>query len=1334
MLGYEEDSDQNIFEESRLEIFGNVYLANTQNRLRQLDNPEEVDCKRWPWELVQNAKDSIASEKNRKSVNIEIIKENNTYTFKHDGAPFNVKSLTALMYKYSSGKRNDSESTGRFGTGFLTTHALSKNVEIKGDIYIKGQLKGFSLTMYREGEGQELLDGLRRTEKSFKTYKSTFGWTSYKYIATTERNKEAGRLGIQNFKENISIVMLNCPEINSIKLIDNGKEFSIERGRVLKYIYSECKKLTLSINNNGKKSKRTFAYININEYNKDLTVKFGVDRNLRICCAIELDENNNIYVDSSLPCLFCSLPLVGSEDHEFPFIINSPDFEPDSERQSLLLDGERIDEKTKKISVPDINKMILDRSHEMYETLIQFICKNNIGNRYSLARGLQSIPNVNRYFDRKWYYDNFILPMRNILLKYPIVWDGTEYNNLADVYLPKYDKNDKDYKSQAYNFISQLYNPIPTYEDSLIIEKTIWENDNRLDYINIEQCVEMVEKLGNINNLDRRINVNVWFWLDNFLDFIKDHHRKFLKDYAIIPNMNLKFIKHTRELATSINVPENMIDCIERLGITWRNNHIHKNIKYFTIGTDHDIDYVVSKIRVCLRNNPDKKLELMHYIPFDCGNDEFIYKRAMMYEFCNTLWNDKMSSVKDGTQFPIELWCDIDDKVFEELLSDIEEHGQLNNTITIDFLNKFLECVSKYYYNYSSYSIIPNKNGILCTRNSLYKDDNIPLLFKQCMNECFNYDIDDELIHDDITFDINIGTKRIYDYSHLLKKYFRMSETYDYYNRNNYVSLQQKEMAAKYLIRIIPEETSISDSQNKQRELYELYKIFTKGNYITCEIKRHDKNEKIWKYSNKYIIKIIKKVIEKYSNITDLSYYLGENSKFTINYLKDYNSFSSEGKVIPNQNGKLCDLNSLYNDGSWDQDSQKYVEIPEELKLVVKLFGNDIKDILVHKNMGRICSKDKSYEEVCSNIDKLIIDKFNDSKNKNNPNLKNAAQYIIEEYFDIIGDEKAMTNFPKTHSKKDDIILNVIYDKETRKNMTNFGKKYGENSISTLLKNENKNVVTGLINGELNDERYNNLEKLEKRYSEKDIQYILSQPELIKRIINKNNNNTSISISRTLSVSEKLEIRGTSTNNINELIFSLPSSYDSSNNSSSSSFSSPVEKESEKVCVSFSNGIVSEQKTYFRNTLSAVMEYGDDFDFDNPVNKRTGMCGEAYIYKLLKQSGKFKDVKWNMLNENGIGQRLEYKGDVYHVVEDGSHYDILCTTKDGRKIYIEVKSTVGAFGSKVPFYISQKQIEMMKKIEYPDEYVLALVFNVMNNPVYFFMTLRNDIIDKRICY
>jgi len=40
----------------------------------------------------------------------------------------------------------------------------------------------------------------------------------YEYETKTERNKIAGKLGIQNFKENISKVMLFCPEIQNIKL------------------------------------------------------------------------------------------------------------------------------------------------------------------------------------------------------------------------------------------------------------------------------------------------------------------------------------------------------------------------------------------------------------------------------------------------------------------------------------------------------------------------------------------------------------------------------------------------------------------------------------------------------------------------------------------------------------------------------------------------------------------------------------------------------------------------------------------------------------------------------------------------------------------------------------------------------------------------------------------------------------------------------------------------------------------------------------------------------------------------------------------------------------
>ena len=50
---------ENIFDDERKTIFGKIYLANVKNRLRDLNNPSNIDCKRWIWELVQNAKDSI---------------------------------------------------------------------------------------------------------------------------------------------------------------------------------------------------------------------------------------------------------------------------------------------------------------------------------------------------------------------------------------------------------------------------------------------------------------------------------------------------------------------------------------------------------------------------------------------------------------------------------------------------------------------------------------------------------------------------------------------------------------------------------------------------------------------------------------------------------------------------------------------------------------------------------------------------------------------------------------------------------------------------------------------------------------------------------------------------------------------------------------------------------------------------------------------------------------------------------------------------------------------------------------------------------------------------
>ena len=147
-----------------------MYASAIYNRLRELGNPQENDLKRWVWELIQNAKDTIKDDSEKDGVDIQINVKGDTVEFQHNGAPFTAEARLGLLYKYSDGKENH-ETTGRFGTGFLTTHCLSKTVSIESDMYGDDGLSGFFVTMFRDGQSsEELIEGLRKMEDTRNTH------------------------------------------------------------------------------------------------------------------------------------------------------------------------------------------------------------------------------------------------------------------------------------------------------------------------------------------------------------------------------------------------------------------------------------------------------------------------------------------------------------------------------------------------------------------------------------------------------------------------------------------------------------------------------------------------------------------------------------------------------------------------------------------------------------------------------------------------------------------------------------------------------------------------------------------------------------------------------------------------------------------------------------------------------------------------------------------------------------------------------------------------------------------------------------------------------------
>lgn len=115
-----------------------------------LENATEDVKRRWVWELLQNAKD-VPNKFGGVSVNIELF--NNRLLFKHNGECFSYKNITSLIQQVSSkdDKGEDPNVTGKFGTGFITTHLLSRIFTVKGIVRSQSKCcKRFKMTIDRD--------------------------------------------------------------------------------------------------------------------------------------------------------------------------------------------------------------------------------------------------------------------------------------------------------------------------------------------------------------------------------------------------------------------------------------------------------------------------------------------------------------------------------------------------------------------------------------------------------------------------------------------------------------------------------------------------------------------------------------------------------------------------------------------------------------------------------------------------------------------------------------------------------------------------------------------------------------------------------------------------------------------------------------------------------------------------------------------------------------------------------------------------------------------------------------------------------------------------------
>lgn len=663
------------------------YVNNLHDRLPQLVDPSDIDCQRWPWELLQNAKDTVVKRQNPKDRFVDVVIKYYIDTngekklfFEHNGDQFTNKAITGLIWKFSAEKRNeqttedgltrDKQSTGRFGTGFMTTHALSLTVGVSGSLFHDDPeiMRNVSIdfTLHREGPDDEAYKaGVNLTERELDENmdkrpipRGEILNTRFTYHLNKEASEKAVMKGIDNVRANAAQTMLFCPSVRSIKVIDeiNNLTFSIKRrdNDLSKDVIKEVAFIE-ECNDKAEQVMRRFIYTEIEEYSEPLSSHWKTEnRNLRLNVAVEVDKYNNIIpIPPKSPAVYCSLPLIGFEHMSLPYYVNSNDFEPATERTSLYLKKKRFENRTNEDTGVDevfylqsgINWSIFERSISLYEEIVDYLIENNYNHRYYLISGLGNVLKASWETETKnCLASRFILPLRNMLVSkaivrttegYRSIMSGVSfvecakdndlhafYNICESIYganLAVEDDNDKWIllKWDRFTFDVDFDEKRPEYENPVF--PTIKYN-KIADYIEEAKTLRGLqinlsdEKMYSIDTVEERnfiVDGQKLDWLNKFYEWIENSKITNLSDKKIVPNRLGEFCstKQGCELKDASDISKVILDFIKQIDIDWDKNLMMEGVQHITLvkeTKDNVVTAIKNRSKEICNNNNDE--------------------------------------------------------------------------------------------------------------------------------------------------------------------------------------------------------------------------------------------------------------------------------------------------------------------------------------------------------------------------------------------------------------------------------------------------------------------------------------------------------------------------------------------------------------------------------------------------------------------------------------------------------------------------------------------------------------------------------------------------------
>lgn len=704
--------------------------------------------RRWVWELLQNAKD-VGFDDKSVSVEINFDKSNALVEFKHNGKPFTVDNITFLIEQVSTKERTVKEgekpkTTGKFGTGFLTTHLLSEKVDLSG-VVKEPELpyRKFDIQLDRSGrEIQEITDSVNASISVLENLDSYPGfdtWNPDDFNTIFRYNLDAkgiavAEIGIADLHLALPFTLAFLPKIAVVSIPSEDLLYQLES---IENLNEEIKIVRII---KGSKGVQTPIEI-VTLENDDVSIAIEIER-----------KDGKIFIkelDLLMPRLFCDFPLIGTEDFYFPVVTNSSFFNPNEPRNGIFL----IDKAEQKVLD---NKTLMKTALSLYFSLLNFASENDWQNMFHLVAIKQ--PSEKNWISKTWFENEILKPARAQIIKIPII--DTEKGERVAVKNQENNPNVWFPSSSKHQVVDRIWDLANSWIPALLPRKAdihawynvLWADFAELDLKVISNSIQNQKNIAAIAQMLSKDENEAIAWLNSYFDLL-NFEGKFIAEiindkFVVIPNQNGNFKKKS-ELSVDNEIEEELKNVLNILGKNIREYLRHKQIvtkSAYKEGQDGVITYspktqdnIIDEINKVLEEgkNGNSSQAISYLISLFSDDSNFPVRRATIYSYCKELLKDEIPEKKVISKWSSQIWKQCDNPRVgrlvktisaQECIENLSSHlGEADTINTIQWLDKFIAFLNDEGYesqlNLKTAPILPNQNGDFKTKDDLFLDN-----------------------------------------------------------------------------------------------------------------------------------------------------------------------------------------------------------------------------------------------------------------------------------------------------------------------------------------------------------------------------------------------------------------------------------------------------------------------------------------------------------------------------------------------------------------------------------------------------------------------------------